>query len=103
MADVWITVAALAITSAMTRASGPLVVGGREIPARFRGVIDLLGPALLTALIVSETLGGDGSIELSPSIAGVAAAAAVLLRNRSAILTAIIVAAAVTALFRAGV
>jgi branched chain amino acid efflux pump len=101
MADVWITIAALTITSVMIRASGPLLVGGRSIPPRFSGVIDLLGPALLTALIVNETLGGDRSLEISASIAGVAAAGFVLLRKRSAVLSAIIVSAAVTALLRA--
>ncbi|TFG73174.1 MAG: AzlD domain-containing protein [Solirubrobacterales bacterium] len=101
MADVWITIAALIVTSMMIRASGPLLVGGREIPPRFSGVIDLLGPALLTALIVNETLGGDDSIELNASIAGVAAAGAVLLRKRSAVLGAIVVSAVVTALVRA--
>jgi branched-subunit amino acid transport protein len=101
MADVWITIAALAVTTAMIRASGPLAVGNREVPERFNGIIDLLGPALLTALIVTQTLGGDRSIEVSASIAGVAAAAAVLLRHRSAMLSAIVVAALVTALVRA--
>jgi branched-subunit amino acid transport protein len=101
MADVWITVSALAVTTAMIRASGPLAIGDRKIPERFNGVIDLLGPALLTALIVTETLGGDRSIAVSASIAGVAAAGAVLLGRRSAVLSAIVIAALVTALVRA--
>ena len=101
MADVWITIAALAVTTAIIRASGPLAIGSREIPERFNGVIDLLGPALLTALIVTQTLGGDRSIEVNASIAGVAAAGVVLLRRRSAVLSAIVIAALVTALVRA--
>jgi len=106
MADVWLTIAALAVTTAMIRASGPLAIGERRIPERriperFTGVIDLLGPALLTALIVTETLGGDRSIEANASLAGVFAAGLVLLRHRSALLTAIAIAALVTALLRA--
>lgn len=101
MADVWITIAALAVTTAMIRASGPLAIGNREIPERFNRVIDLLGPALLTALIVTQTLGGDRSIEVNANIAGVAAAGVVLLRRRSAVLSAIVIAALVTALVRA--
>jgi uncharacterized membrane protein len=101
MADVWLTIAALAVTTAMIRASGPLAIGERRIPERFTGVIDLLGPALLTALIVTETLGGDRSIEANASFAGVFAAGLVLLRHRSALLTAIVIAALVTALLRA--
>ena len=100
-ADVWITIGALTVTTAMIRASGPLIVGGRQVPARFNQVVDLLGPALLSALIVNKTLGNDGSIELSASIVGVAAAGVILVRSRSALLSAIVVAALVTALVRA--
>jgi branched-subunit amino acid transport protein len=100
MTDVWLTIAALALTTMLIRASGPLLMGSRELPARFSGVIDLLGPAILTALIAVETLGGDREIDPSASLVGVAAAAGVLLRRRSALLTAIIVAAAATAAVR---
>lgn len=101
MTDVWLTIAVLAVTAFLIRASGPLIVGERELPSRFIGVIDLLAPALLTALITVELLGGDQRIEVSAAIAGVAAAGAVLLWRRSALITAIIVAATVTALLRA--
>lgn len=101
MTDVWITVVALAVSGAMIRASGPLLIGGRALPARFVGVVDLLAPALLTALIVVETLGSGRSIELDASLAGVAAAGLVLIRKRDALLSAIVVAALVTALLRA--
>jgi branched-subunit amino acid transport protein len=91
----------LAVTSALTRASGPVAMGGRDLPARLAGVVDLLAPALLTALIVTETLGAERSLEVNASLAGVIAAGLVLLRRRGAILPAIVVAAAVTALLRA--
>ncbi len=101
MNDVWITILALALSGAMIRASGPLIVGGRALPARLVGVVDLLAPALLSALIVVETLGSGRSIELDASLAGVAAAGLVLIRKRDALLSAILVAALVTALLRA--
>lgn len=100
MSDVWLTISALAATAFMIRASGPLLVGGRTLPPRFVDVIDLLAPALLTALIAVELFGGDRRLEASAAIVGVAAAGAVLLWRRSALLTAIVVAAAVTALLR---
>ena len=56
---------------------------------------------MLTALIVVETLGSGRSIELDASLAGVAAAGLVLIRKRDALLSAILVAALVTALLRA--
>ena len=101
MSDAAITIAFLAVTSFLIRASGPLLVGGRTLPPRFIGVIDLLAPALLTALIVVEVFGGDQRIEVTASLAGVLAGGGVLLWRRSALLTAIIVAASVTALLRA--
>lgn len=101
MSAAWITIAVLAVTSALTRASGPLIMGGRQLHPRLEGVVDLLAPALLTALILVETVGGDGAIEVDQSLAGVAAAGGVLLWRRDALLPAILVAAVVTALLRA--
>ncbi len=96
-----LTIAVLAVTSALTRASGVLIMHGRRLPPRLEGVVDLLAPALLTALIMVETVGGDNSIEVTASIAGVAAAGGILWRKRDALLPAILIAAAVTALLRA--
>ncbi|HKJ36619.1 MAG TPA: AzlD domain-containing protein [Solirubrobacterales bacterium] len=97
----WITILALALTTVLVRASGPLLVRGRPLPPQLAGVIDMLGPAVLTALIVVELLGGDGRIVVSAALAGVLAAGVVLLWRRNALLTAIVVAAAVTAGLRA--
>jgi branched-subunit amino acid transport protein len=101
MTDAWLTIAALAAASLLIRGAGPLLVGGRELPPRFVGVIDLLAPAVLTALIVVETFGGDHEIEVRANLAGVAAAGGLLLWRRSLLLTAMITAATVTALLRA--
>lgn len=101
MTDAWLTVAVLAVTAAAVRASGPLLVGGRDLPPRLIGVVDLLGPALLTALIMVRTFGADRALEINATLAGVAVAGAILLHRRDALLTAIIAAAAITALIRA--
>lgn len=101
MSDVWITIAALTVLSALIRASGPLAVGGRELGARVSSVISLLAPALLAALIVVETVGGEDGLDPDARIAGVLAAGALLTWRRSAMLAAIAVAAAVTAVIRA--
>ncbi len=101
MSDAWLTIAVLAVTAAAIRAAGPLLVGGRDLPLRLIGVVDLLGPALLTALIMVETFGADRSLEINASLAGVSAAGVILLRRRDALLAAILAAAVVTALVRA--
>ena len=101
MTDVWITIALLAAISAVIRACGPLALGGRELGARAAGVIVLLAPALLAALIVVETVGSEEGLDVDARIAGVAAAGLILVRRPSAMLAAIAIAAAVTAGLRA--
>lgn len=101
MSEGWITILGLALTTVIVRASGPLVVRGRPLPPQLAGVIEMLGPAVLTALIVVELFSDDGEIVVGAAVAGVLAAGVVLLRRQSALLTAIIVAAAVTAALRA--
>ena len=50
---------------------------GRDLHPRLFGVIALLAPALLAALVVTETFGGpDGSLEVDERAAGVAAGGA---------------------------
>jgi uncharacterized membrane protein len=101
MSDVWVTIAALAVTTVAIRAAGPVLVGGRELHPRLFGVIALVAPALLAALVVVETFGRtDGGLEVDERAAGVAAAGAAL-AVRAPILVVIAAAAAVTALARA--
>jgi branched-subunit amino acid transport protein len=101
MSDAWITIAGLAITTAAIKASGPIVLGGRQIPDRATRVLSLLGPAVLSALVVTQTFAdSDGALTLDERALGVAAAAAAFLL-RNSILATIVVAAAVTALARA--
>ena len=66
MTDVWLTIGVLAVATAAIRASGPLLIGGRELPGRLQGVVALLASALLAALVVVQTVGapGGGAIEL---------------------------------------
>ena len=97
----WITVAGLAVATALIKASGPLAFGGRELPGPLARVIPLLPAALLAALVVTETLGGpDRSLLIDARAAGLAAAA-VALRRGASIVVVVLVAAAVTALVRA--
>jgi branched-subunit amino acid transport protein len=102
MTEVWVTIAVLAVVTAAIRASGPLLLGGRELPDRLRGVVGLIAPALLSALVVVETLAAPegGALELDARIAGVAAAGAALAAGAST-LPVVALAALVTAAIRA--
>jgi branched-subunit amino acid transport protein len=94
----WITIVAVALASAAIKAFGPIVVGGRELPASMAGVIALLVPSLLTALVVTQTFGGDGRLVLDEKAVGVAVAAVALaLRAPVLVAVALAVVATVTA------
>lgn len=82
------------------KAAGPIALGGRELPAWFTGVVVLLAPALLSALIVTETLAEGDRLAVGPETAGVVAGGLVAWRLGS-VLGCVLVAAAVTAGLRA--
>jgi branched-subunit amino acid transport protein len=97
----WITVVALAVITAAIRAAGPVLLGGRDLPPPLMAVITLLAPALLAALVVTQTVGTTtGGLELDGRLAGVAAAG-VGIAARQSVLVVVVLAAAVTALVRA--
>jgi len=96
----WITIVAVALASAAIRAVGPILLGDRELPSRANAIIALLVPAVLTALVVTETFGEDGGLVLDEKAIGVAVAA-VALTLRAPVLLAVALAVATTALARA--
>ena len=100
MSDVWITVAGLAAITAGIRATGPVLFGGRSMRGALERVMALMAPALLAGLVVSETLSDASGFVLDERLIGVAAAAAVLAVRSDAPMTAVVVAAAVTAAAR---
>ena len=93
-------IAGLAVITALIKAAGPVVLGGRELPPQFLGVISLLAPALLAALVVTATLADGKEIAVGDQTAGVAAGGLVAWRTGS-IIGCVVVAAAVTAALRA--
>ncbi len=100
MTTLWITIAAVALASAAIKAAGPVLVGGRELPGSAVAVIALLAPALLSALVITETFGEDGHLVVDERAVGVAVAG-VALALRAPVLVAVALAALTTALFRA--
>ena len=100
MSDVWVTIGALAVATAVIKASGPVVFGGRSLPAMALEVISLLAAARLAALVVTQTFSEDGELVLDARAAGLAAAAGALALRRSLVVT-MVSAAVATALVRA--
>jgi branched-subunit amino acid transport protein len=100
MTAVWITIAGLAATTLVIKAAGPLALGGRELPPAAFAVIGLLAPALLTALVLTDTFTHDKELTVDARAAGLACAGgAVLLR--APLLVTVLVAAVGTAAVRA--
>jgi branched-subunit amino acid transport protein len=100
MTAVWVTIAGLALTTFALKAAGPLIVGGRELPRPALGVIGLLAPALLAALVLTETFAHEGELTLDPRAAGLACAAVAALL-RAPLLVTVLVAAVGAAVVRA--
>jgi branched-subunit amino acid transport protein len=81
------------------KALGPVLLGGRPLPARLDGVIGLLAPSLLAALVVTQTFGNGRALALDARLVGVSVAA-IALWLRTPVLVVVILAAAATALTR---
>ena len=99
MSDVWIVTGVVAAATIALKAVGPVLLGGKPLPDHLTGMVDLLAPALLAALVVTQMLGGDEEIVLDARLAGLGAAVVAILL-RAPILVVVVAAAAATALAR---
>jgi branched-subunit amino acid transport protein len=100
MTTAWIVVLGASAGTLVIKGLAPALLGGRALPARIAGAMALLGPAVLAALIVTNTFATGRDLVLDPRAAGLGAAlVAVLLR--APVLVVIVVAAATAALLRA--
>lgn len=99
MTDTWLVVLAVGIGTIAIKASGPVLLGGRPLPDRVQGVVALLAPALLAALVATNTFGEGQRLVLDARLLGVAIAA-IALALRAPILIVVIVAAASAAVAR---
>jgi branched chain amino acid efflux pump len=100
MSTTWVVVVVVGVATIAIKALGPVLLGGRPLPARIGGVVGLLAPALLAALVAINTFGAGQRLTADARVLGVAAAA-VALRLRAPVLVVVVVAAAVTAITRA--
>jgi hypothetical protein len=78
MTAVWIAIAVVAVVNIATKAAGPVLLGSRRLPRRAEGVVALLAPALLAALVVVDTASDGRALVVDARVAGLAAAAAAL-------------------------
>jgi branched-subunit amino acid transport protein len=100
MSGVWPLVAACGVATVALKSAGPALLGGRPLPDRVMDVVALLAPALLAALIATNTFAGHRALVIDARVAGLAAGA-VALALRAPVLAVVVIAAVVTALLRA--
>jgi branched-subunit amino acid transport protein len=100
VSEAWLVVLLVGAATVAIKAVGPVFLGGRPLPGRVQGVVGLVAPALLAALVVTQVFAEGQSLVVDERLLGVAVAA-VALAFRAPILVVVVLAAAVTALARA--
>lgn len=99
MSSAWTAVVLVGAGTVALKAAGPVLLSGRPLPARLGGVVALLAPALLAALVIDQAFASGRHLVLDAR-AGEVAAAAVAIALRAPLLAVIVVAAVATALVR---
>jgi branched-subunit amino acid transport protein len=99
VSDVWTAVVVVGVATIALKAVGPVILGGRPLPRHLTGVVGLLAPALLAALVVTQSVGGDEEIVLDARLVGLGAAIVAIVL-RAPLLAIVAAAAAATALVR---
>ena len=102
MSEAWIIVLAVAVGTIATKAAGPVLMGGRPLPERLQRVVALLAPALLAALVATNTLGAGQRLVVDARLVGVAVAAVAIALRAPVLLIVILAAAAAAAVRLAG-
>jgi branched-subunit amino acid transport protein len=97
---VWISVALVGLATIAIKASGPVLAADRELPGPLGRVVDLLAPAVLAALVVTQVVGGDRNLVFDARLVGLGAAS-IAIALRAPLLVVVVVAAALTAGARA--
>lgn len=100
MSTAAIVIVGLGLGTYLLKAAGPLLLGGRQLPARVDRVAQQLPAALLAALVVVSTVVTDQALRVDARLAGVVAAG-IALRLRAPFVVVVAVAVAVTGAARA--
>ena len=99
MSSTWLVVVLVGAGTVAIKGAGPVLLGGRPLPRRLTGIVELLAPAVLGALVAVQTFGNGQALAVDERLIGVAAAGIALWR-KAPLLVVVLVAAAATALAR---
>jgi uncharacterized membrane protein len=75
----WVTVVAVGIGTVLLKAVGPVGLAHRELSPRVERLLDLVAPAILAALVVTETFASGRHFVVDARLAGVGAAIVLVL------------------------
>ena len=92
-------IAVVGTVTMVFKAAGPVLLGTRELPPRVASVVEVLAPAMLAALVVTQTVGGDRELVFDERLAGVVAGG-IAVWLRAPLLVVMVVAAVTAALIR---
>jgi branched-subunit amino acid transport protein len=100
MSATWVVVLLVGAFTISFKAAGPVLLAGKQLPDRLTSAFELLGPSLLAALVVTQSVGGKDGIVLDARLVGLGAAV-VAIRLRAPLIVVVVVAAIAAALVRA--
>ena len=99
MTGIWLTVLLVGAVSMALKSAGPVILGGRELPGKFKQVVALMAPTLLAALIATQIFASGSHLTFDARVVGLGVgAAAIMLRVPT--LLVVVLAAMATALTR---
>ena len=99
MSPVWASVLAVGAATVLLKATGPVLLGRRALPGWLVGPVGLLAPAVLAALVVTQTVGGHRELVADARLVGLGAAVNAI-ALRAPLLVVVVVAAVAAALVR---
>jgi branched-subunit amino acid transport protein len=99
MSGPWSVALVVALIAFSLRAVGPVLLGGKQLPAALSGLIELLPSALLAAFVVTQVFVSGSAFAIDARAVGVAAAA-VAIYARLPLPVTLLLAASATALVR---
>jgi branched-subunit amino acid transport protein len=100
MSAAWLAIVVVGGATIVLKATGPVLLGGRDLPPRVNALVVLLAPAVLAALVVTQVVGGERELVFDARLVGLGAAV-VAIALRAPLLVVVVAAAASTAATRA--
>ena len=93
MSQGWVIVLAVGTATIAIKAAGPVLLGGRQLPAPVLSIVALLPAALLAALVAVLTFQADGALVVDARLIGVVVGAVAIWRRVPTLLVVILASA----------